>query len=270
MSRLKKAIYQQKMTSIEEEDDLTEEITTEEILPPPDPGNLNVWRRHSWRNNNSPRKRVHNVQQPHKCKGYMLALIQADDFIKFGAQPLDFGVYYKLQTYDGTFKGETVAIVGIPMIQLPYFFSHCSDLIQQIGKHESLKCIPDIQNITCERTCDALKKFKQFFESWDSNYLLILNIEPKGEGKLQRIYPHPRFTIPGGCMEEKDANDFLQCALREFKEETHIEIDETYKVICSKRIVHNLNKKKGKNFRLFSNYHAAKIESIYYVIQISY
>ena len=67
-------------------------------------------------------------------------------------------------------------------------------------------------------------------EDWSDNYIL-LNIEPKGYGRLERSYPAPLITIPGGTMEEKDNNNFEECAFREFFEETRIDIRSS-KYIC--------------------------------------
>jgi 8-oxo-dGTP pyrophosphatase MutT (NUDIX family) len=76
--------------------------------------------------------------------------------------------------------------------------------------------------------------------------LLIFNIEPKAEGRLQRIYPTAQITIPGGSMEPVDQQSFDRCARREFLEETGINLDD-HSVLCTKEIK---LKKIGRNNKL--------------------
>jgi hypothetical protein len=93
-------------------------------------------------------------------------------------------------------------------------------------------------------------------EDWTDNYI-ILNIEPKGDGKLERTYPAPLITIPGGTREERDNNNFEECAFREFFEETRIDIRSSKyicltkdKLKCSKYIAFNHFNKKNKRNKL--------------------
>lgn len=211
---------------------------------------------------------------------YMLALIEESEFIRQGATSLGFGLYFKKQIYDGTHMNETVALLGVPMIQINQFFIEDSDLLCQIKALTSLQFISNVEELSCSHTCDILKKFKQFFDVCESNYLLLLNIEPCGEdGKYKRIYPYPRITIPGGTMEAADYNDFLQCAIREFREETHVELNDNYDLICQKKINKDIRKGNKKSYRIFSRYQhfsrysyyeqkPTKIERMYYMIRM--
>ena len=235
-----------------------------------------------WRNRWNPPYSHHSHHPPHfrphhkilRQSGYIIACITEQDFVKIGGTLLDWGLYYLQQPYDpGSTEHETVALIGIPMIHVNSFFSPSSHLIEQLRELPQLSFIMDIDELSCAHTCDVLKKFKQFFDECDSNMLLLLNIEPGGEGKYKRIYPYPRLTIPGGTMEAKDSGDFLQCALREFHEETHILLADNYELVLQKRIHREVNKrKKKKHYQIFSNSKmfdkCMKVESMYFAVRI--
>ena len=81
-----------------------------------------------------------------------------------------------------------------------------------------------------------------------NNHYILLNIEPKGHGRLARIYPAPIISLPGGPMECKDNNSFEECAFREFYEETLIDINTlNYNILyvdklkCNKYLYNNKN-----------------------------
>ena len=200
---------------------------------------------------------------------YIISVISEKNFKLQGADELAYGIYIKQQPFDGTANFETIALLGIPMLHVTSFFEENNDLLDELKLHPKLSFIDDIHQITCAYTCDILKKFKTFFETVESNYLLLLNIEPKGEGKYKRLYPYPRITLPGGTMEECDSGDFLQCALREFKEETHINLTDNYQVISQKRIVKDIRKRKGKRlFNIFESTKPSKVISMFFVIRM--
>jgi hypothetical protein len=205
--------------------------------------------------------------------GYLVSVMSERDFILRGGKLLDYGIYYINQEYNvQSPHNETVALVGVPMLHVPHFFEPQSDLIEQIKTLPELSYISDIHTIHCENICEILRKFKEFFDHCESHYLLLLNIEPKGEGRYRKIYPTPRFTLPGGTMEECDSNDFLQCALREFQEETHIELTDNYTLIQSKKIIRDIRKKKKQKFDIFtrssSSNKPTKIVSLYFAVRI--
>ena len=200
---------------------------------------------------------------------YMISVISEKNFQSLGGQELAYGIYMKQQPFDGSVDFETIALLGIPMLHVSSFYEENNDLLQNLKHHPTLSFIDDIQEITCAHTCEILKKFKTFFEGVESNYLLLLNIEPKGEGKYKRLYPFPRITLPGGTMEDCDSGDFLQCALREFKEETHITLSDNYQVLSQKRIVKDIRKRKGKRlFNIFESSKPSKVVSMFFVIRM--
>lgn len=179
---------------------------------------------------------------------YFISVIPVDTFVKHGAKYIDWGVYYIHKEYNGSPTQETCALVGIPILHVDQFFTEQSELIDNLKKREEFQHIQGIDFISCAHTCETLQKFKEYFDECDSSYLLLLNIEPKGYGKISMKYPDPRFTIPGGTMEDIDCNDFEQCALREFIEETALPIQHNYVVIAYKRFVKEVKKPSKRRF----------------------
>ena len=182
-----------------------------------------------------------------KC-GYILSIISTSDFIQRGAKPLNFhGVHYIKKNY--TFNNpseETLALVGIPLSLIHCFYEETSEFIKEMRTIPELGFIQDVHEL-CWTFNDILFMFRDFLARSDPTSLLLLNIEPKGAGKYQRLYPRPRFTIPGGTMEDQDVDDFFKCAQREFEEETQILLTTTnFSLIDQKSIIRDCyyNKKK--------------------------
>lgn len=224
-----------------------------------------VWKTVSWQS-----KRKKQLKQ----SSYILGLIKQQDFINRGAQLLDYGIYWIKKEFDGTPEKETLALVGIPIIHVNEFFENESQLVQNIRKLQQLNYIQNVDELCCGTTSIILRKFHRMFEDFESHYLLLLNIEPAGEGKYKRLYPYPRFTLPGGSMEQQDSDDFFNCALREFKEETHIDLynDNCYEIMMKKRVVkdfdfHKFNSNKTK-FKIFKTCSTYKNISMYYVLKL--
>lgn len=202
---------------------------------------------------------------------YMISVISERSFIQRGAVHLQYGIYYIRKEYCNTPEGETVALVGIPMIHIQQFFVEESELIREVRKLPQLAYISNVSSLCATNTCDILKKFNKFFENCDSNSLVLLNIEPRGEGRYKRLYPFPRFTIPGGTMEARDSNDFLQCALREFKEETSLDISESYELISQKKIVRDIRVNRRRQvFNYFNDSKPCKIISKYFFVRVRF
>ena len=210
--------------------------------------------------------------------GYIISVINEKELINLNAIMLEGGIYFLRQLYTGHPEHETVALLGIPMIHVSSFFQIVSPLIETLRQLPQLSFIADVQELSCCYTCDVLRKFKPFFDNCDTNSVLLLNIEPGGEGKYKRIYPYPRFTIPGGTMEGRDCNDFLQCAIREFQEETHILLtNENYELLSQKKINRDIRKKRHyhthsyskKPYQIF-NQQQFRVESMYFAIRIKY
>lgn len=184
-----------------------------------------------------------------KRSSYILALISIGDFIKKGAILLDCGIYWIKKEYDGTPNNETCALIGIPIKSLSSLFIDESELIKNIREDKNLSYIDLIDKLTCRYIQNAICKFYKYIGSNTSdNELALFNIEPKGEGPTEKTYPVPRITIPGGTMEEKDFLDFEKCALREFKEETGLDISSCHEKLSREKF------KRGFRFTHFTNY----------------
>jgi 8-oxo-dGTP pyrophosphatase MutT (NUDIX family) len=105
-----------------------------------------------------------------------------------------------------------------------------------------------IDKLTCKFIQNTISKFRLYLNNpYIQEDLVLFNIEPKGDGKLERCYPIPRISVPGGKMEDGDLLDFEKCALREFKEETGIDITFCHQKLSREKI------KKGFRFSHFSN-----------------
>jgi hypothetical protein len=99
------------------------------------------------------------------------------------------------------------------------------EYILEMRKHPFLQYVQDVNKLYtkyCSKLVDILDHL--ISKNWNNQYIL-LNIEPRGYGKYEKIYPGPLITLPGGTMEIVDENDFEVCAFREFCEETNINID---------------------------------------------
>ena len=174
-----------------------------------------------------------------------MAIISAENFEKKGATKLDCGIYWIKKEYDGTSTGETCALIGIPLHLIFSMIDEECDLVKTLRLEEKLSYIEGIEELSCRYVQTAITKFKMFFKREDVEELMLFNIEPKGSGKLEKQYPKPLITVPGGTMEEKDLQDFERCALREFKEETGLDISDTHHKISREKV------KKGFRFSHF-------------------
>jgi hypothetical protein len=254
----------------DDDDNNTSSTTVENTLEiNPDEQPSYVWKTVSWQST----KRKKQIKQ----SSYIVGMIKQQDFINRGAQLLDFGIYWIKKEFDGTPEKETLALVGVPMFLVNEFYENESMLIQNIRSLEQLKYIQNVEELCCGTTSTTLKKFQTTFEQFESHYLLLLNIEPAGEGKYKRLYPYPRFTLPGGSMEPQDSDDFLNCALREFKEETHIDLyhSNCYEIMFKKRLVkdfdlsHKYRNNNAKNkFKIFKSSSTFKNISMFYVLKL--
>lgn len=199
-----------------------------------------------------------------KKSGYVLALVEFIDIQRLNGFSIYNNDIYILPRKP---TNETEAILAIKL-----------NIFQKILQNAYLNNEDNIVNCKCEyiqtlRNCQPLKNIDEIHtlyikysfiinrivnhlieEGWTDNYILI-NVEPKGYNELEKTYPAPILTIPGGRMEEIDNDDFEECAFREFYEETLIHIkNSNYLCLtkdllkCSKNSTYNhFNKKKNKN-----------------------
>ena len=207
---------------------------------------------------------------------YIMAIMPISSFMKQqGAMKLDCGIYFIKKDYDGTPTKETCALLGIPLINVTDFLDETCAFVSSIKHDKELQYIKDIVRLSVRYIQNPISKFKMFFKREDTNELLLFNIEPKGEGIHELKYPEPRITIPGGGMEEKDLRDFEKCGIREFKEETGLDISDTYERISKEKIKRGFkfthfssNRNKVKMFLIKNKYDNKKSISMYYLVRI--
>ena len=207
---------------------------------------------------------------------YIMAIMPISSFMKQqGAMKLDCGIYFIKKDYDGTPTKETCALLGIPLINVTDFLDETCAFVSSIKHDKELQYIKDIVRLSVRYIQNPISKFKMFFRREDTSELLLFNIEPKGEGIQELKYPEPRITIPGGGMEEKDLRDFEKCGIREFQEETGLDISDTYERISKEKIKRGFkfthfssNRNKVKMFLIKNKYDNKKSISMYYLVRI--
>ena len=207
---------------------------------------------------------------------YIMAIMPIESFMKQqGAMKLDCGIYFIKKEYDGTPTKETCALLGIPLINVTDFLDETCAFVASIKHDKELQYIKDVHNLSVRYVQNPISKFKMFFRREDTSELLLFNIEPKGEGIQELKYPEPRITIPGGGMEEKDLRDFEKCGIREFQEETGLDISESYERISKEKIKRGFkfthfssNRNKVKMFLIKNKYDNKKSISMYYLVRI--
>lgn len=212
------------------------------------------------------------------CKrgAYVLAIISALKFVKYGANKLVNGVYMIKKDYDGTPTKETCALLGVPVRMVTDFLIEDSELVINLKNCEELNYIDNINEITTKHIYKALNKFLPYFKDCSSTDLVLLNIEPRGFGRYARKYPTPRITIPGGRMESTDLFNFESCGFREFKEETGLDITCCHekisreKIRSSKRFTHLSSFQRRLKVLPFKKQQELlmKFEHMYYLVNI--
>jgi hypothetical protein len=141
--------------------------------------------------------------------------------------------------------------------------SRCSYL-EKLRTNENLKYIIDLNKLYVKYSRKILEHIDyMLMNKWEDQYVL-LNIEPRGYGKYEKIYPGPLITLPGGTMENIDNNDFEDCAFREFCEETSIDIKKSGYIFINQE-----NFAYQKPCLSFSN-NKLSSKPIFYIQQISW
>ncbi len=207
---------------------------------------------------------------------YIMAIMPVSSFMKQkGAMKLDCGIYFIKKDYDGTPTKETCALLGIPLLNVTDFLDENCAFVSSIRYDKELQYIKDIDNLSVKHIQKPISKFKTFFKRELTEDLLLFNIEPKGEGVYEDKYPAPRVTIPGGGMEDKDLSDFERCGIREFTEETGLDIANSYEKISKEKIKKGFkfthfssNRNKLKMFVIKNKYENKKSISMYYLVRI--
>ncbi len=197
--------------------------------------------------------REHNDSKNVKRSGYLICVVKKDVLHDMGAKVLAPGVCYIVKDYSELDTDQKCAVIGVSRDMLGSFFEHStnSQLIKLIKSCEDFSEITGMQFLDKSKVESVLHNFISHFSEVTQDDYIVFNIEPAGKGRLKRIYPCARITIPGGSMETIDNYSFEECAIREFKEETCIHI-ENYRLIKSVK-VKNIGRNSSSRFTHFSS-----------------
>ncbi len=213
--------------------------------------------------------------------GYVLGMIDKEDILHLnGESIIEDGIYLipRNKTKETDALIATSVEILIKILDNAYVNNHDNiynskcEYIKCMRDHPLLQFVSEVQTLymkyvyTIYRIVMMLKE-----EGWDDQYIL-LNIEPKGTGRLEKLYPAPVITIPGGTMENLDNDDYEMCAFREFYEETLIDINKC-KYICIAK--DRLKCNKHNSFNTFIKKHKQFKPngfqvSFYYTIKLLY
>ena len=199
---------------------------------------------------------------------YIVSVVSPSTFVRHGAITLDFqGLYYVKKDYSPCNPlQETNALLGIPIPLIHHFYTETSPFVTALGSLKALEFVQDASKLCCTKTCETLQKFHEFFQHSDQSWLVLLNIEPQGDGKYKRWYPNPRTTLPGGSMEDCDCGDYFETAKREFEEETGVTIT-SYTMVSQKKVVKELFRQNNKHYVQF---HApVKVVSVFFALRLT-
>jgi len=143
---------------------------------------------------------------------YCIVLTSIEVFNSIGGQKETEGIYSLISN-----TKEACAVLGISVGLIKDF----SLPVETIKKFNSLKLIPGIEQLA-QYNLGILRKLEIYLERAKKDELVLFNIEPKGNGYLERMYPNANICLPGGGLEYKDGNDLMKTAWREFYEEVGI------------------------------------------------
>jgi hypothetical protein len=170
--------------------------------------------KYSWNNE------YKNFQYRRKC-AYIMAVISPEKFMSLGALKED-ELYILKRNYDGTFTGETCAVIGVNKKNIKELLNKDSNIYEKLKHTLSLKDVPGIEDLS-PYNLTVLQSMLKFLYFVKDNELILFNIEPKGlTPKDKQIYPCANVSFPGGGLEYKDECCYEKGAWREFEEETGI------------------------------------------------
>lgn len=166
--------------------------------------------------NNSYPHKLH-IYKLRKCS-YILAIIKAELFLKYGAKQVSNGIYIMKRSYNNTVYGETCAIIGIHKNLIRQVIDKDDNIYSFIKNLDILKNVPGINDLSPYRLC-ILKSMLKYLYFVYNDEIILFNIEPKGNNYLEHIYPCANICLPGGGIEKNDGKCWEKCARREFNEE---------------------------------------------------
>ncbi len=184
---------------------------------------------------------------------YLVCVLKKQILLDMGAKELSKDLCYIVKPYDELNTGQKCAIIGVSRDWISSLFDTSSqnEMIQSIKNSSDFEEITGIQFLDNSKIAGILHNFISCFNEILQDECVVFNIEPAGKGKLKRIYPCAKITIPGGSMETVDNYSFEECAIREFKEETEIPIIDYSLIKCIK--IKNIGRNSSSRFTHFSS-----------------
>ena len=166
-----------------------------------------------------------NVSLKHKSS-YLFASIQTIDDIPDLITIEKNLIYCSLHDYseikDSYQHAGLIIIHHSQITRLLEYASLPQSLLYKLRNLPELKSIAGIESLDCSK---YILSYLFDFLLFDHDHFIILNIEPKSlSPKTIHLYPHASITLPGGHVEEQDQGKFISCAIREFQEETKLQI----------------------------------------------
>lgn len=211
---------------------------------------------------------------------YVISLISYEDIIRLGGKYIIENEIYNIPRQS---TNETVALLAISTQTLTTILLNTNiyndnniyncncKYIESIRSFSDFSYIDDIHKLYIKYSYIIQRIIQSLInEGWQDQFILC-NIEPKGKGFLEKRYPAPLISIPGGTMEKSDNNDFEVCAFREFFEETMINIDKCgYLTVTKDKLKCNKYYKKEKTKNKYEQYDKCLKISWYYSIKLLY
>ena len=134
-----------------------------------------------------------------KRSGYILALIEYSDIQRLNGHPILDDEIYNLPRKP---TDETESLICIRCNIFLKMLEHVKeekgcDYLSKIREYKEFSFIKDIDKLDMKYSFIINRIVLHLIEEgWNENYIL-LNIEPRGFGKLEKAYPTPLITIPG-------------------------------------------------------------------------
>ena len=207
-----------------------------------------------------------------KKSGYIISLVDINDIERLNGKSILSNDVFCIPRQK---TNETESLIAIKlsvyynMIQNAHIedtdnITNCKcPYIQAIRDNILFNFIEDINFLYIKYSSIVNRILKTLIDNNYNNQYILLNIEPKGHGRLERIYPAPIISLPGGTMEYKDNNSFEECAFREFYEETLIDIKTlNYNILYVDKLKCNKYLYNNKNTYHVSYYFSIKLDNV--------
>lgn len=159
-----------------------------------------------------------------KCS-YVIAVIKTEKFKQLGATEIHNGIFAINKKYSENNGNSDSAVIGIHKTYAHQLLDPSSEIYSILSNCKNLSHIAGIKDLFPYKL-DALKYLLKFMYFIYDKELLLFTLEPKGDNKLEKIYPRANLCLCGGGLEPSDGQCYEKCARREFLEETGINLPE--------------------------------------------